>query len=174
MKQLHLLLWIALFTISGMAQAAQTMEVQHAWVREAPPNAAMLAAYLELYNHSNTSRTLLKVTSPKFGAVQLHRTEEHGGMSHMVAVDMVTVKAKDHVMFQPGGLHIMLMKPTGPLKSGDSVPLTLHFSDGTTLDINAPVQKGNGTMPGHMGHHDMGDMGGMNDMHDDGEHHPSH
>jgi hypothetical protein len=71
MKQLHYLLWITLFIISGAAHAAQTMEVHHAWVREAPPNATMLAAYLELSNHSNSSRTLLKVTSPKFGAVQL-------------------------------------------------------------------------------------------------------
>jgi hypothetical protein len=132
--------------------AAGNIEAYEPWVREAPPNVKVMAAYFTLHNHSNKTITLNAISSPDFGHVEMHRTEQHDGMAHMVAVKHVMLSPKGSVAFEPGGMHVMLMQPKRSFKAGDSITLTLSFSDATSLQVIAPVKK---AMPGHdmmMGH----------------------
>ena len=76
-------LCLGLVTLPGFAHEA-SIHIHNAWVREAPPNAKMLAAYLIIENHSKNNVTLNTVTSPMFDKVEIHRTEIHDGMAHMV------------------------------------------------------------------------------------------
>ena len=154
MKHILRTLGLCLFIISPAIHAADTLEAREAWVREAPPSVNVLAAYLQLVNHGGATRVLNRVTSPAFDQVEIHRTEEHGGMAHMIKIPEVTVPANGMLVFQKGGLHLMLIDPKSPLKSGDSVALTLHFTDGSTLEVTAPVRKADG---GTSEHHDMHD-----------------
>jgi len=41
---------------------------------------------------------------------------------------------------QPGGNHIMPSGLKQPLKSGDSIPLTLHIKESGVIDTQAPVK----------------------------------
>ena len=92
------------------------MEVHEAWIREAPPNARVLAAYMELRNHSDKPRILIGVTSPAFAFAELHKTMEHGGMAHMEQVDEIVIPPHGKVVLGPGDLHVMLIDPTLQLK----------------------------------------------------------
>jgi len=62
----------------------------------------------------------------------------------MRAVDKVALPAGKSVEFKPGGYHVMLMDLTGPLKEGDTVPLTLTVEDRAgkkqTLEVKARVK----------------------------------
>ncbi len=135
---------------------AGNLEAHDAWVREAPPNVQVMAAYLTLHNHSTKTYTLTHVSSPDFEQVKIHRTEQHEGMTKMLPVSRVMLSGNGSVSFQPGGMHLMLMKPKKQLSTGDTVSLTLFFADESSLTIAAPLKKTTGGN-GHAMHHNHHD-----------------
>lgn len=149
-------LFVSLFLLaaSNNLQAAGKLEVHDAWVREAPPNARVMAAYFSLHNHSSKGKTLISMSSPKFKRVEMHRTKQEDGMTKMVAVSRVILDSKGSVSFEPGGMHVMLMNPKSRFKAGDTIPLTLFFTDESSLQISLPVKKAAANM-GHKMDHSM-------------------
>ncbi|MCF6210073.1 MAG: copper chaperone PCu(A)C [Gammaproteobacteria bacterium] len=144
MKLLATLLTLFFLASNAWASAQHGIEIHDPWVREAPPTARVLAAYLQLHNHDDKTRTLVSVESPAFKRVELHRSEEKEGMATMTRVAKIMIAAHGKVIFEPGSLHIMLIDPVTPLKAGDKVSLTLRFNDGSSLDINADVRRSGG------------------------------
>ncbi len=122
------------------------LEVHNAWVREAPPSVKILAAYLSLHNHTEKTHTILSVTSPQFSRVEIHRTEIKNDIARMLPVSKIILSPNGKVLFEPGGLHLMLIKPKKKYQSGDKIQLTLHLSDKSTFDFTVPVKKGHGKM----------------------------
>lgn len=147
--------------VSAADLSTKEMEIHDAWTREAPPSTEVMAAYLTLHNHTAKTFTLVSVSSPDFNRVEMHRTEEHDGMMKMLPVSRVMISSNGSVSFQPGGMHLMLMKPKKALKNGDTVSLKLMFSDKSSLKTSVPVKKGTAGS-GHEMHH-----GDHHDMHDD-------
>lgn len=129
------------------------LEVHNAWVREAPPSAKILAAYLSLHNHTDKTHTILSITSPQFSRVEIHRTEIKNDIARMLPVSRIILSPNGKVLFEPGGLHLMLIKLKKKYKSGDKIQLILHLSDKSTFDFTAPVKKGHG-----MDHDSMDEM----------------
>ena len=182
MKQLFI---ASILLMLSQATFAGELEVHDAWVREAPPNMTMLAAYLQLHNHGGKMQSLVRASSPAFERVELHRSEQRDGMMHMAKVSKVMVAGHGMVAFEPGGLHLMLINPVKPLKAGDSVALSLYFQDGSKLDIQAPVRRDTG-MGEHMMNHgehmmdhsdhmlDHGDMDHSDHSMPNMEHHDHH
>lgn len=149
------------------AWAQHGIEVTEPWVREAPPTARVLAAYMVLHNHSDQERKLMGVTSPAFGFAELHKTMEHDGMAHMEQVDEIIIPPHGKVELGPGKLHIMLIDPTLQLKAGDTVSLTLSFRNDKSIKVIAPVRKAEGMSHEHHDHHDMHKDMNMMDEHKD-------
>lgn len=152
-KILSIFIFLFFSVTASTVVTAGKLEIHDAWVREAPPNAAVMAAYLTLRNQSSKTYTLISASSPDFKRVEMHRTEEHDGMAKMLPVSRVMVSTNGSVSFEPGGMHLMLMQPKKSLKVGDSISLTLFFSDETSQKISVPVKKGNGSDDGHEMHH---------------------
>ncbi len=130
--------WLVL--CSGIAGATGTIEIDNAWIREAPPGAPMLAGYLCLHNTTGAAATLVGVQSPLFPHIMMHRTEIREGMARMMHQDTVDVPAGQRVCFEPGGLHLMMAAPDQPLRAGERVELELQFADGHSQRIQAPVR----------------------------------
>jgi hypothetical protein len=147
------LMGIAFFLIGQQVQAHTDgdLTVQQAWIAEAPPNAKVLAAYLEIQNHTSAEAKLIGVTSSAFDKVEIHRSEKKGEMVQMIKQDNVTIAANGKITFKPGGLHLMLIKPTKTIKAGDKIGLTLQFSNGKKVLATAEVKKRNSADNGH--HH---------------------
>lgn len=139
----------ALFMLlaSPFTLAADSLVAHDAWVREAPPGAVVLAAYLVLENQGAQTDGLIGVTSPDFEAVDIHTTEVRAGVARMIALEKLPLPAHGQVVFAPGGNHLMLLRPRHPLAAGSHVTLDLHFASGTRLTVVAPVQAGAG--PAH-------------------------
>lgn len=122
-------------TLALPAMAAD-VTVADPWVREpVGPNAA---AYMTLEN-TGALVSLVGVTSDAAARVAVHGHKLDGDVSHMHKVDQLVLSPDDVVAMKPGGLHVMLMGLVAPLKEGDMVSLTLHFSDGDTLAVKVPV-----------------------------------
>lgn len=132
---------ILLATLGTTTYAATTLQVQDAWVQEAPPGATVLAAYLVIANPGAQAQTLVSVSSPDFAAVEIHTSQIINGVASMTHLKDLTIPAQGQQVFAPGGAHLMLMQPKRALRVGDPVRLRLHFSDATTLDVTVKVQR---------------------------------
>ncbi len=131
----------AVLLLITRAVDAAGLHVDGAWVREAPPGAAMLAAYLVVHNDGDRPRTLVSVDSPRFDFVMLHRSRVVDGVAHMEHVEQITIAPAGRVALQPGGYHLMMPAPEPPPRVGERIPLRLHFQDGETLQVEAPVRR---------------------------------
>lgn len=120
------------------------LSVESPWVRTTSDakDTTMTAAFLTVVNPGAEDVRLTSAECAVAGMVQLHEMVTVDGRKVMQeAKDGVVVPAGSHVHLTPGGYHIMLMQLSGPLAVGDQVELTLHFSDGSSLPVTAPVKE---------------------------------
>lgn len=81
------------------------------------------------------------VESRDFGMPMIHRSEVVDGVSRMRPVGELTLAPGGSQAFEPGGLHLMLMKPLRPLAEGDRVGLRLVLADGRRVFAQFPVSR---------------------------------
>ena len=134
--------------LSGATFAGEAdLTIHDPYVRLAPPNAPATGAFMVIKNAGSSDRQLVKAESNVAKAVQLHNHVNENGVMKMREVPSIEVKANGQAELKPGSYHIMLIDLTTELKEGDTVPLTLHFDDGTSQQVSAPVRKLQMTMP---------------------------
>jgi copper(I)-binding protein len=109
---------------------AQLPEIKNHWLRDAPPNANMMAAYGKLTNYSPKDVYLVGAYSPAFSMTEIHKTIITDGMARMVHQPEIVIKQGGSVSFSPGGLHIMLMHPIINYKSGNLIKINLIYQQG--------------------------------------------
>jgi copper(I)-binding protein len=134
------------FTCSS---AAASLEVQDAWVREAPPTASVLAAYMTIRNAGTTPAEITNITSPDFGHIEMHRTVVEHGIASMVPVGTLEIPPGEQITLEPGGTHLMLIDPRRTLRAGDTLPMTILDAAGQTTTFSVPVIR----EAGEAGHH---------------------
>jgi len=135
------LLTLTLWAWSLLATADSTLQVENAWLREAPPNAHMMAAYMTLNNTGSGDAVLTQVESPAFSHVMLHKSEVVDGMARMIHQDEIIIPAQGAVELKPGSFHLMMPAPAKRLVEGDRVDFILTFSNGDTIKVQADVRK---------------------------------
>lgn len=133
---------VALLAIANAAVAAAPapvgVKVEHAWIRWLPANLPN-AGYVEIVNDGATASSLVGVSTPDYADATLMQSHLAEDDSSMVAVTHIDVPAHGSARLTPGGYHIMLAHATKPIKPGDTVPMTLHFADGSRLQADFPV-----------------------------------
>jgi copper(I)-binding protein len=133
-------------TAAATAGAGDTgaVTIEDPWVRATAgtEDPSMTAAFLVVDNETDEDVTLQAASSPVAGMVQLHEMAKvDGEMVMQEAPGGILVKAGGGQLLQPGGYHVMLMDLKQELAPGDEVELTLEFSDGTSIDVTAPVKE---------------------------------
>jgi len=139
MKQTLLALIVSAWSLLATADA--TLQVEDAWVREAPPNAHMMAAYMTLKNTGSGDAVLTQVDSPAFGHVMLHKSEVVDGVARMIHQSEIVIPAQGAVELKPGSFHLMMPAPEKRLVEGDRVDFVLTFSNGDISRVQADVRK---------------------------------
>ncbi|MBS1236068.1 MAG: uncharacterized protein H6R46_863 [Proteobacteria bacterium] len=124
-----------------LAVADSSIVVRDAWVREAPPGAAVLAAYFTLENTGTKEDKLVAVRGPDFDKIEIHATEIRDGVARMIALDALPIPPQAVVKLAPGGYHLMLHRPRRALAAGMSIKLELRFASGSRLTVVAPVRR---------------------------------
>ncbi len=118
------------------------IETSDAWIREAPPGAEHLAAYLVIKNNLSSPITLIGVSSDSFVAVQIHRTTIRDGVARMRTIGELAIGPGRSQSIGPGGTHLMLMNPKENFAAGDFVQLILHFARQPDLALVVPIKAG--------------------------------
>ncbi len=122
---MKILIAIVLVALPSWALACPGLHVSDAWIREAPPGAAVMAAYAQLHNQGDTALIIDGARSTAFGAIELHRTLEQDGVSRMLRGQSLELAPGDRGAFAPGGYHLMLFRPQQPLQAGDLVDIEI-------------------------------------------------
>jgi hypothetical protein len=146
------LLTLASLLLSFPLFADADLDIQEPWIREAPPTASVLAAYMVINNHGDSPAEITAITSPDFDHTELHQTRVEDGMARMVPVKRLEIPAAGTVSLEPGGMHLMLFTPKRPLREGDSVTLVILQRNGDPVTVKAPVLRKTGGMD-HQHHH---------------------
>ncbi|MFP4154736.1 MAG: copper chaperone PCu(A)C [Halothiobacillaceae bacterium] len=127
--------------------------VSGAWVPEMPPGAHAYGAFMVLENPDDEVVSLVRAEAPGFSKIELHESVNVDGMHRMIEMSEIEIPPAGQTLLQPGGYHVMLIGPQTPLAAGDVVPITLHFSDGSVMQVDAEVRRRDQMKRGHMGGH---------------------
>jgi hypothetical protein len=129
------LLCLALSSAAVAAEPATACVpvLEKPWVRAAPPGARMLAGYVVVRNPCAAPVVVSGVESKDFADAMIHRTVVEGGVSRMRAAGRLVVAPGAELRFEPGGLHLMLMRPLRELPEGARAGVRLLLADGRKL-----------------------------------------
>ncbi len=119
---------------------ADQVRVDDARARAMPPGAPNSGAFMVFHNTGSVDARLVSAQADVSGSVELHTHGEEDGMMKMREIPEIVVPAGETVVLKPGGLHVMFIGLKAPLEAGQSFPLTLSFSDGSTQQITVPVK----------------------------------
>lgn len=131
---------------------AHHIEVSQAWVPEAAPVAKVMAAYMDISNHSKQGSYITAIRSPQFKKVEIHSMTHENGMMHMEKQERLEIPAGKTFSLQPGGYHVMLFNPKQWYQAGSTISLFITLDNTSTFKVEAPVRKETGGDTG-MHHH---------------------
>lgn len=100
-------------------------------INESVPGKTMSAGYLSLRNTTHDDISISRVTSPDFGAVEIHESLLQDGIAKMRRVEKLLIPANSTVSLEPGGKHLMLMLPIGAPEN-----ISLNFYNDETLQLS--------------------------------------
>ena len=127
-------------TATTPAASAGAITVTGAYVNE-PTVPEKTGAFATITNTGTAAVSLTTASVPASVATSaaVHETVmADGGMQMKEVTGGVPVPPGGELVLKSGGYHIMLMMPTVTL--GQTVPLTLGFSDGSTITVDAVVK----------------------------------
>ena len=132
---------LAAFAAAGQPPASHaSIRVLSAWVRWLPAGLPA-AGYLTLENTGAQAASLERASSPDFGDVSIHRSVRQGSDVQMMPVKSIMLPPHATVQFEPNGYHLMLMQPSDRLATATHVPITLFFSDGSSLVASFEIRR---------------------------------
>ncbi len=140
MRPVLLSLLLAPIAVLAACEQAPPVYVGQPYVRMNPNPDAPSAAYFTIQT-GDAPVALRDVLSEAAVRVEMHEMVSEGGMMKMRAVESVDIPAKSTVRFEPGGKHVMLWSINPQVVATGKVPMTLIFSNGDRIIIEAVVQK---------------------------------
>lgn len=146
------------------AAGAPNTDFVDGWAK-AGDEGGMTGVFGTLENNGDEDLVIASVTSESAASAELHEVTSAGVMQE-IAGD-VTVPAGDSIEFVPGGNHIMLMGLTAALLAGEEVPITVTFTDGSSISFSVLVKAYSGA---NESYDESGEHGGMGEHGGTGEH----
>lgn len=126
------------------------IEVREAWVRTAAQGSNS-ALYFVIHNYNATDDELVGVSTEVSDAAEIHESSMVNDVMQMRMVESVPLASGKDVVFESGGLHVMLVGLKEEAKIGDMVDIVLHFKNSEDIRLQVPVQEGAEEHGGHGG-----------------------
>jgi copper(I)-binding protein len=151
----------ALFCTAGLSVFAQgaptyragSLVIEAPWSRATPGGAKVGGGYLRIVNRGSEPDRLIGGTATVAARVEVHESSIVDGVARMRPVEGgLLIRPGETVELKPGGLHLMLVDLTRPLKEGEAIKGTLVFEKAGTVAIEYRVG-GIGAQSAGGGHH---------------------
>jgi len=138
---------IIFFSSLGLAEGKHhgntVLDISNAWSPAAAPVALTRVGYLSISNLSDKTVSIVSAASPLFDRVGFHETLLVDGISSMKSMEKITIKAKQELILEPSGMHLMLMNASSDLAKATSIPLVLNLDNGQAVHFNLMVKSKN-------------------------------
>lgn len=118
----------------------QPLYVDRGVIRISPNPDTPSAGYFTVHAGSDPV-TLRDVITEAAVRAEMHDSVMKNGVMTMVKLDSVDIPAKGVLKFEPGGRHLMLWGVDPAVAATGKITLTLLFSNGDRILIDAAVQK---------------------------------
>jgi copper(I)-binding protein len=139
MKRTSVLFLVLLLIACKGPDPEARLVLEDAWVRAMPPGSGMTAGFGRLANVGGGEAVISGWASEDFGKVSLHRTVNEDGVSRMRAVPELRLPAGSELILEPGGYHLMFMRPAD--RERPNVRLRVELADGRQFDFELPVER---------------------------------
>jgi copper(I)-binding protein len=132
---------VALLTACGGEEEVSGITITDAWARETTAEQSAGVAYFTLENAGPVDR-LVAINVGIADRALIHRSETVDGVSRMRPMRAVAIPTGVPVIFQPGGLHVMLVGLKDQLRLGQRFQLVLEFEHAEDITFDIRVQAG--------------------------------
>ena len=139
MKRIQILVLFMSLLLSACSSESG-IDIHGAWARPARQGENG-AIYFSVENHTNETHELIAAGSDIAEAVEIHESQMSGDVMQMHQLESVSLGPGAEIVFEPGGLHIMLVGLKEELEAGDEIEVTLQFRDFDDLTLQVPVQE---------------------------------
>lgn len=139
MKKRYIIFFFTALVLTACGVTETELEVHNAWVRPTAPgqNAAL---YFSLHNHTATADELLSISSTVTDTIEIHETTVENDIAQMRMLNSLPLAADEEIIFEPGGLHVMLVGVRQELVLGAQIEVSLHFRDHADIVVNVQVE----------------------------------
>ncbi|WP_225769698.1 copper chaperone PCu(A)C [Inquilinus sp. Marseille-Q2685] len=143
MKRVMAALVLAIGVLSTAAAEADPggIAVDGAWARATPKGAVTGVVYVTLANNGPNADRLLGASSPIAETIQFHSSSSESGVMKMDQLSALDLAPGETVTLKPGGIHMMMLGLTQPLREGQTFPLTLTFETAHSVEVTVRIGK---------------------------------
>jgi len=127
------------------------IEIHSAWMRPSAMGENG-SVYFELHNHGSTPDEITGITSDVAEAVEMHESKMEGDVMKMEMLTSLPIDAYADMVFEPGGLHVMLVNLKQGFKPDDEFQIVLHFKTHEDITVHVLVKD---SAPAEEEHTDM-------------------
>lgn len=120
-------------SVEAESESDSLIRVENGWAKATLAGQHVGAGYLTLTNTGERTVALIAAETPLAGRVEIHTHTHEGDVMKMRKISRLDLMPNATQTMKPGGLHLMLFDLTSPLKAGESLPITLRFSDDSEL-----------------------------------------
>jgi copper(I)-binding protein len=103
---------------------------------------------MTIRNPGPAADRIVSARTPAARTVELHTHIRDGDVMRMRPVPAIDLPPGQEVRFAPGGLHLMLIGLTAPLRQGERVPVTLVLERGGEVQVELSVEAAGARGPG--------------------------
>ncbi|MFN2224499.1 MAG: copper chaperone PCu(A)C [Chloroflexota bacterium] len=136
------ILLIGLLLVACSSGGQDGIVVQDVWGRPSPQSASNAAFYMNINNEGQAQDTLVEASIDICGATELHiSTIDDAGVMSMQQVQEIDIPARETTALEPGGLHVMCIDRQVDLAPGDSVPISLSFTQAGVIVVEAEIRE---------------------------------
>lgn len=129
-----------------------SLTLSQPWARATPPSAPVGGGYVTIVNRGNEADVLVSIKSQIADRVEIHESTTDGGVMRMRQVDRLPIAPGQTIVFKPGGLHMMFLKPKSPLRQGNRFAADLTFEKAGAVTVEFEILGIGAAGPAHSGH----------------------
>ena len=130
---------ISLLSVAASAQMnSAVFSIEQPQVLATAPGQNNSALYFHLKNQSKVLIEQVSVRSKEVAEIELHQTLMQDGQMQMRPITKLSILPEQSLVFEPNGLHFMLMGLKQQLKAGATLALTVCVLD-DCQQVNAKI-----------------------------------
>ena len=136
-----LLAMLSMQSISADEYRLGHLQINDPYTRTTPPMAAVAGGFMTVTNNGTESDTFLGGSAGFVEAVEIHEMSMADGIMKMRRLENgLQIAPNETVELKPGGYHLMLIKPSKPMKEGDKHKITLSFKQAGDIEVELEVK----------------------------------